>query len=48
MAEAKKSLADLNGKAPDYIPGLVFAMKLAMTERRYDDCAACIKTMLGS
>jgi len=45
--EAKKTLAEMNAKAPDYIPGWVFAMKLALAEHRYDDCAADIKQILA-
>jgi putative PEP-CTERM system TPR-repeat lipoprotein len=45
-AEAKKDLAELCKNAPDYIPAWVYAMKMALAERRYDDCAAAIQTIL--
>jgi tetratricopeptide (TPR) repeat protein len=46
-AQAKKDLAELSEKAPDYIPARVYTMKLAYGERRYDDCAAEIQTILA-
>lgn len=45
--EAKKELAEINGKAPDYIPGLVYSMKLALSERRYADCDAFIQKIVS-
>ena len=44
--EAKAELADLASKAPDYVPALVLNMRLAMSQRRYDDCTDAIKKLL--
>lgn len=46
-AQAKQELADLNARAPDYIPGLIFAMKVADAEHRYDDAAAAMRKVLA-
>lgn len=44
--EAKKRLAELTTKAPDYIPGLTFAMGLAYREKRYEESAAIAEKIL--
>ena len=44
--EAKKRLAELTTKAPDYIPGLTFAMGLAYREKRYGESAAIAEKIL--
>jgi|CZKI01.1.fsa_nt_gi tetratricopeptide (TPR) repeat protein len=46
-SEARKILDEMTGKAPDYIPAWVLAMRLAFDERRYDDCDAAIKRILA-
>ena len=45
--EAKKTLAEINLKAPDYIPAWVYVMNLAYDERRYEDCATAVQTILA-
>ncbi|MGH7995456.1 MAG: tetratricopeptide repeat protein, partial [Opitutaceae bacterium] len=45
-AGARKDLAALTRKAPDYIPGWVFAMRLAFSQRRYGECANAIRQIL--
>ena len=45
-ADGKKQLEELNEKAPDFVPGLVYAMRYAFEERRFDDCAAAIQKVL--
>jgi len=45
--EAKKELADLTTKAPDYIPGWVYTLRMASAERRYTDCADIIGKILA-
>lgn len=46
-APARQELADLNARAPDYVPGWIFAMKLADTEHRYDDADAAMRKVLA-
>src|ERR1039457_3076981 len=46
-SEARKILDEMTGKAPDYIPAWVLAMRLAFDERWYDDCDAAIKRILA-
>jgi len=46
VPEAKKELTDLTTKAPDYIPGWVYSMRLASGERRYADCTDIIGKIL--
>jgi tetratricopeptide (TPR) repeat protein len=45
--QAKKSLDEITRSAPDYIPALVYSMRWAFGEKRYDDCAALIQKILG-
>jgi tetratricopeptide (TPR) repeat protein len=45
--EGKKELARILQEAPDYLPALIYHMKLAQQEKRYDDCSADIKKILA-
>ena len=46
-AEAKKLAEDMVRDAPDYLPGRVFLMRIACTEKRDDDCAARVANVLA-
>jgi len=45
--EAKQILEDITRQAPDYIPAWNHLMKIAYSERKYDDCAACVAKILA-
>jgi tetratricopeptide (TPR) repeat protein len=45
--EARKVLQEMTEKAPDYIPGWVSRMNLAMSERKYDEAAKFADTILA-
>jgi tetratricopeptide (TPR) repeat protein len=40
LDEARRRLAEITTKAPDYIPGWIESMRLDVTQHRYDDCLA--------
>lgn len=46
-ARAKRELAEVNARAPDYVPGWVFTMRLADAEHRADDAAAAMGKVLA-
>jgi len=45
--QGKADLAEILAKAPDYVPALVFAVNLALDERRFEDCAGLIQRILS-
>lgn len=45
--EAHKLFQELTDKAPDYIPGWVGMMNLALAEKKYDDAGKIADTILG-
>lgn len=44
---ANKSLAEIIGRTPDYLPGWIDLMNVACKERQNHDCADIIETVLG-
>jgi len=44
--EARNELMEINRKAPDYIPGLNYSVKVAKADHRYPDCEALIQKIL--
>jgi tetratricopeptide (TPR) repeat protein len=47
LPEAKAILEDINSKFPEYLPPRVYLMTMACNERRDDDCAARVKSILA-
>jgi tetratricopeptide (TPR) repeat protein len=45
--QARQSMMDLIGKAPDYLPPALFLMKLAYAEGNYEECTSCISRVLA-
>ncbi len=45
--EAKELLGEITRQAPDYIPAWNYLMKIAFSERKYDDCAAVVAKILA-
>jgi tetratricopeptide (TPR) repeat protein len=46
VEEARKVLQEVSKKTPDYIPGWIHLMNLALAERKYDDAARFADTVL--
>jgi len=46
VEEARKVLQEMSEKAPDYIPGWVSLMNLALAEKKYDDAGKFADTIL--
>jgi tetratricopeptide (TPR) repeat protein len=47
VEEARKMLQETSEKAPDYIPGWVSLMNLALAERKYDEVGKLAETILA-
>jgi tetratricopeptide (TPR) repeat protein len=45
--EASKALAELQDKAPDFVPGWISAMNIALSQRRVDDASKYAETILS-
>jgi tetratricopeptide (TPR) repeat protein len=46
VEQARKLLQEMTGKAPDYIPGWISLMNLALAEKKYDEAARCADRVL--
>jgi tetratricopeptide (TPR) repeat protein len=47
LDEAKRRLDEITAKAPDYIPGWVDSMRVAVAQKRYSDCLAYAEKILA-
>ena len=47
-AEAKAVAAEITQKAPDYVPAWAFLARVALLERKNDDCAALLRKTLAA
>jgi tetratricopeptide (TPR) repeat protein len=46
-ADAEKILADITGKSPDYLPALVYQMRIACEQHQTEDCAKRVQNILA-
>ncbi|HZM04410.1 MAG TPA: tetratricopeptide repeat protein [Candidatus Saccharimonadales bacterium] len=47
LEAAKKGVEEITSQAPDYIPAWIYLMKLLFAERKYDECANVVHTILA-